>query len=101
MLIYQQKLCKSEGGGTIYLSDEKEEPSIKNTWRQSQNGRGIGRGDHFLPQQIHQKIMWMLSNFHKTTSECWLRTPGSEKGSPISSKGGRTKYKRQKPTQKI
>ena len=52
------------------------------------------------PPQIHQKIIWMLSNFHKTTSECWQRTPGIQKGSPFSSKGGRTKYKRQKERQK-
>ena len=38
----------------------------------------------------------MLSNFHKTTSERWWRTPGTQKGSPFSSKGGRTKYLRQK-----
>ena len=38
----------------------------------------------------------MLSNFHRTTSECWQRTPGTQKGSLFSSKGGRTKYKRPK-----
>ena len=38
----------------------------------------------------------MLSNFHKITSECWRRTPGTQKGSPFSFKEGRTKYKRQK-----
>ena len=32
----------------------------------------------------------MLSNFHKTTSECWWRTPRTQKGSPFSLKGGRT-----------
>ena len=31
------------------------------------------------PLQIHQKINWMLSKFHKTTSECWQRTPGTRK----------------------
>ena len=36
----------------------------------------------------------MLSNSHKTTSECWQRTTGTQIGSPISSKGGRTKYRR-------
>ena len=25
------------------------------------------------------KIIWVLSNFHKTNSECWQRTPGSRK----------------------
>ena len=42
----------------------------------------------------------MLSNFHKTTSKHrWSRK--SLKGSPISSKGGRTKYKRQKLRQNL
>ena len=35
----------------------------------------------------------MLTNFHKAISECWRRT---QKGSPFSSKEGRTKYKRQR-----
>ena len=35
----------------------------------------------------------MLSNFHKTTSERWQRTPGTQKGSLFPSKGGRTKRK--------
>ena len=43
----------------------------------------------------------MLSNFHRITSESWQRTSGTQKGSPISSKGGRTKYKRQTLRQKI
>jgi len=42
----------------------------------------------------------MLSNFHKTTTEHWQKTPGTQKGSPFSSKGGRAKYKRQKERQK-
>ena len=29
----------------------------------------------------------MLSKFHKTTSECWQRTSGTKKGSPLSLKG--------------
>ena len=33
----------------------------------------------------------MLSKFHKTTSECWQRTSGTQKGSPLSSKGGKEK----------
>ena len=35
----------------------------------------------------------MLTNFHKVISECWRRT---QKGSPFTSKEGRTKYKRQR-----
>ena len=42
----------------------------------------------------------MPSKFHKTTSECWQRTSGTQKSSPLSSKGGRKKYKRQKKRQK-
>ena len=38
----------------------------------------------------------MLSSFHKTASECWRRTPETQKGSPFSSKGGRTNYRRRK-----
>ena len=38
----------------------------------------------------------MVSKFHKTTSECWQRTSGSQKSSPLSLKGGRKKYKRPK-----
>ena len=41
----------------------------------------------------------MLSNFHKTTSEHWQRTPGIQQGSPFSSKGSRTKYKKIKRIQ--
>ena len=39
-------------------------------------------GRPLSPPQIHQRIIWMLSNFHKTTSERWQRTPGTQKGSP-------------------
>ena len=38
--------------------------------------------------------IWTLSTFHKTTSECWQRISGTQKGRPLSSKGVRTKYKR-------
>ena len=57
-------------------------------WQRNRMGRPLS------PPQIHWKIIWMLSKFHKTTSECWQRTPDTQKGSPLSSKGGRTKYKR-------
>ena len=33
------------------------------------------------PPQIHRKNIWTLSKFHKTTSECWQRTSGTQKGS--------------------
>ena len=43
------------------------------------------------PPQIHQKNILMLSKFHKTTSECWQRTSGTQKRSPLSLKRGRKK----------
>ena len=49
-------------------------------WQRNRMGRPLSS------LQIHQKIIWMLSNFHKTTSEHWWRTPGPQKGSPVSSK---------------
>ena len=66
-------------------------------WQKNRKGRPLS------PLQIHQKVIWILSNFHRTTSKGWQRIPdsqkGSQKGSPISLKGGRTKYKRQKQRQ--
>ena len=46
------------------------------------------------PPQIHQKNIWTLRKFHETTHEHLQRTPGTQKGSPLSSKEGRTKYKK-------
>ena len=51
-------------------------------------------GRPFSPPHIHQKNIWTLSKFHKTTSECRQRTSGTQESSPLSSKGGRKKYKR-------
>ena len=50
-------------------------------WRRNRMERPLS------PPQIHQKNIWMLSKFHKTTSECWQRTSGTQKSSPLSSKG--------------
>ena len=38
----------------------------------------------------------MLNKFHKTTSECWQRTSGTQKSSPLSLKGGRKNIKDKK-----
>ena len=57
-------------------------------------------GSPVSPPQIHLKVIWILSNFHKTTSEPWQRTPGLHKGSPFYLKGGRIEYKKQKERQK-
>ena len=58
-------------------------------------------GSPVSPPQIHLKVIWILSNFHKTTSEPWQRTPGLHKGSPFSLKGGRIEYKKQKETKEV
>ena len=53
-------------------------------------------GRPLSPPQIHQKNISTLNKLYKTTSECWQRTSGTQKSSPLSSKRGRRKYKRQK-----
>ena len=42
-------------------------------------------------KQIHWKNIWTLSKLHKTTSECWQRTSGTQKSSPLSLKGSEVK----------
>ena len=44
----------------------------------------------------------MLSKFHKTTSECWQRTSGTQQSRSLASKIGRKKYnKTKKETKKV
>ena len=61
---------------------------LKRLSSSSNDGGGVRQGDHFLPHQIHQKNISLLSKFHKTTSECQQSTAGTQKSSPLSSKGG-------------
>ena len=74
---------------------------LNNLWNNS-GGGGIPRRWRYrtgrpLPSpQIHQKIICMWSNFHKTTSKHWGRIPDTQKSKPISWKWGRTKYKDKK-----
>ena len=53
-------------------------------------------GRPLSPSQIHQKNISMLSKHHKTTSECWQRTSGTQKSRSLSSKTGRTNIKHEK-----
>ena len=53
-------------------------------------------GRPLSPSQIHQKNISMLSKLHKTTSEYWQRTSGTQKSKSLSSKTGRKNYKRRK-----
>ena len=64
-------------------------------WQRNRTGKPLS------PPQIHQKNIWTLSKFHKTNSEYWQRTSGTQKGSPLSLRGGRTKYKRWNERQKL
>ena len=64
-------------------------------WWKNRTGRPLS------PLQIHQQIIWMLSKFHKATSGCWRRTPGTQNGSPFSLKVGRAKYKRQEERYRV
>ena len=77
----------------IFIKRRFRPPSQR--WQRNMTGRPLS------PPQIHQKIIWTLSKFHKTTSEHWQRTPGTQKGSPLSLKGGRTKYKRLRDTKEL
>ena len=63
-------------------------------WQRNRTGRPLS------PSQIHQKNISMLSKFHKTTSECWQRTSGTQQSRSLASKTGRKKYKRRKKRQR-
>ena len=63
-------------------------------WQRNRTGRPLS------PSQIHQKNISMLSKLHKTTSEYWQRTSGTQKSRSLSSKTGRKKYKRRKKRQR-
>ena len=55
-------------------------PSLR--WWGNRMGRPLS------PPQIHWKNIWTLSKLHKTTSECWQKTSGTQKSSALSLKGG-------------
>ena len=57
-------------------------------WRRTRTGRPLSL------LQIHRKNNWSQSKLHRTTSDRQQRTSNTQKSSPLSSKGGRTKYKR-------
>ena len=56
-----------------------------------------GWGDHFLPHKFIKRSFecWAMSTKQLLDASrgCWWRTPGTQKGSPISSKGGEVKVK--------
>ena len=59
-------------------------------------------GSPLSPSKIHQKNISTLSKFHKTTSECWQRTSGTQQSRSLASKTGRKKYnKRKKGTKEV
>ena len=97
--LYKDLNCQSLLGQSLsgqsyclYVNNQVKGAVLR--WRRNRTGRPLS-----LPQ-IHQKIIWMLGSFHKTIFVCWRRTPGIQKCSPLSLKGGRTKHKRWKERQK-
>ena len=76
--LYQDQLVKNDSWGD------------RRRWRRNRMGRPLSTS------QIHQKNISTLSKLHKTTSECWQRTSGTQKSRSLSPKTGRKKYKRQK-----
>ena len=53
-------------------------------------------GRPLSPSKIHQKNISVLNKFHKTTSECWQRTSGTQQSRSLASKTGRKKYNKTK-----
>ena len=49
-------------------------------WQKNRIGRPLS------PSKIHQKNITTLSKFHKTTSECWQRTSGTQQSRSFASK---------------
>ena len=74
------------------MSKQKERRRVR--WRRNRTGKPLS------PSQIPQKNISTLSKLHKTTSECWQRTSGTQKSRSLSSKTGRKKYKRLKKRQR-
>ena len=68
----------------------------------SEDGRGIGQGDHFLPYKFIERTIERWANFTKQllTASRRFQAEITQKSSPSSLKGGRTKYKWYKETQK-
>ena len=79
------------------VKEESEKVSVKlNIWGAVLRWWRNRTGRPLSPSQIHQKNIAKLSKLHKTTSECWQRTSGTQKSRSLSSKTGRKKYKNEK-----
>ena len=83
--LYNSKILKPKGWNGMQNYFKKNHQRAVLRWQRNRMGRPLS------PPQIHGKDIWTLSKFHKTTSECWQRTSGTQKGSPLPSKGGRGK----------
>ena len=55
----------------FFIKNHSREAVLR--WRRNRTGRSLS------PPHIHQKNIWTLSKFHKTTSECQQRTSGTRK----------------------
>ena len=64
-------------------------------WRRNRMGRPLS------PSKIHQKNISTLSKFHKTTSECWQRTSGTQQSSSLAQKQVGKKYQMKIGTKEV
>ena len=56
-----------------------------------QDGRGVRYGTHLLPKNTSKKKIYMQNDLHRTSTECWQKISGLQKGKKSSTKLGRTK----------
>ena len=78
-----KELDTTEGLHFTLLHTRIQNKKVEEELRWQRNRIGIP----LSPPQIHRKNIWMLSKLHKTTSERWQRTSGTQKSSPLSLKG--------------
>ena len=67
---------------------KKENRGVVLRWQRNRMGKPLS------PPHIYRKNIWTPRKFYRTTSECWQRMSGTQKGSPLSLKGGRAKCKK-------
>ena len=92
---YNSKNVKPKGWNGMQNYFEKNHQRAVLRWQRNRTGRPLS------PPQIHRKNIWTLRKFHKTTSECRQRTSGTQKSSPLSSKGGKKNIKDKKREKEV
>ena len=77
-----------EGWSYVHFKDGKAGAVLR--WQRNMMGRPLS------PSKIHQRNISTLNKFHKTISECWQRTSGTQQSRSLASKTGRRKYNKMK-----